>query len=663
MRVPLGWLREYVEIDASPGDLARRFLMAGVGVEAIEGDVLDLEVPSNRADLLSVLGLAREAGVLWGRKLRIPEVGYAGTGVEISRAWSVQVDAPDLCPRYTARLVRGVRVGPSPAWMVARLESAGIRSVNNVVDVTNYVLLESGQPLHAFDAGLLRGGRIVVRRAAPGERITAIDGVEYALHPDMLVIADVERPVAVAGVMGGKESEIGPGTTEVLLESAMFDPLSIRRTSRRLGLSSESSYRFERGVDYDTVDWASRRAVRLLLELAGGEAAAGVIDVGTGRPARPVARVRPSRISRVLGMEIPPARVREILEGVGCAVSEAGPALEVTAPSGRRDLRLEVDFIEEVARIEGYDRIPCDGNLGLRLACVSPEDRVRQEVRETLTGIGAFEVLTWSFEGAQAPNRVPFWTEGPLIPLRNPQGQVDRTLRSSLVPGLLEVLRTNESYKEDLRPVFEIARIYRSGGPGRYDEKVVLGLAAPEGPLEAKGLLDRVFSRLGIPGFVEPGGRGELEGFLDPGSSGKVLIGGRPAGYLGIPLPFLGGPRSRVGVAEVDFEELVRAAHLVPSYREIPRQPPVVRDLSVVLAEEVAWKDVEEAVRSAAPPTLESVRFLSEYRGRPIPPGSKGWAFSMLFRAPDRTLTRQEAEDAVRAILGSLERRLGAVLR
>ncbi len=663
MKVPLGWLKEYVEVSASPAELARLLLMAGVGIESVEGDVLGLEVTANRADLLSILGVAREAGVLLGKRPRVPEVRYAEAAEEVSRAWAVEVPAPDLCPRYTARIVRGIRVGPSPAWLGARLEAAGIRSINNVVDATNYVLLECGQPLHAFDLGLLRGKKIVVRRGAPGEKITAIDGLEYALAPDMLAIADGERPVAIAGVMGGRESEIGAGTAEVLVESAQFDPVSIRRTSRRLGLSSESSYRFERGVDYDTVDWASRRAVQLIVELAGGQALRGVIDVGAGRPARPAAKVRPSRVSRVLGMEVPAARVREILAGLGCEVSDSGDAFQVAAPAGRRDLRIEADYVEEVARIEGYEKIPCDTALELRVAADNREDLVREEARAALAGLGAFEALTWSFEAAGAPNRVPFWTDRPLLPLRDPQGQVDRTLRSSLVPGLLDVLRTNESYKEDLRPVFEIARVYRREGEKACGEKAVLGLAAPGDPLGAKGLLEALFARLGVPFGIEPSSDALLAGFLAPGSSGLVRIGGQAAGFLGAPLPALAGLRSKVGVAEIDFDALVRAARLVAPYRDFNRQPPVARDLSVVLAEGASWREVEEAVRSAAPPTLESLRFLSEYRGKPIPPGRKGWAFSMVFRAPDRTLTGEEAEAAVRGILKALESRLGAVLR
>ena len=649
MKVPLSWLKEYVDAPSSPQDLAKLLVMAGVGIESIEGDVLDLEITANRADLLSMLGVARETGVNLRKPVRVPKVKYLEAGDDVSKAFAVEVPARELCPRYTARAVLGVKVGPSPSWMVQRLEAAGIRSINNVVDITNYVLLETGQPLHAFDARLVRGKKIVVRRANPGEKIVAIDGKEYALTKDNLVIADAERAVAIAGVMGGKESEITSATVDVLLESAQFDPVSIRRTARRLGLSSDSSYRFERGVDHDTVDYASKRAVQLIFELAGGKPMTGVIDASVSRANRPVARVRPARIAQVLGMQVSPGRVREILAGLGADVVGSDDQLEVTAPVGRRDLKIEVDYIEEVARIEGYDKIPCDTSFGLRVAADNPEDLVREEARSTLAGLGGYEVLTWSFAEATTPNRVSYWTTGAPIPLRDPQGNVDRTLRESLAPRLLEVLQTNENYKEQLRPVFEIAHLYRRDGKA-YGEKTVLAVAATGDPLGVKGLLETTLSRLGIAFELVPASLP----FLEAGTAAEVKIGGAAVGYLGQATAALAELRAPASVAEVDFEAVVKAARLTRPYKDFNRQPPVDRDLAVVLSDAVTWKQVEAAVRAAAPPTLESVRFLNEYRGKGIDPGFKSWAFTMVFRG-DRTLTGPEVDQAVKAILKSLE--------
>jgi len=658
MKVPMSWLKEYVDPPASPADLAKLLVMAGVGVESVEGDVLDLEITANRADLLSMLGVARETGVNLRKPIRVPEIALAESADDVSKAYAVEVAAKDLCPRYTARAVSGVKVGPSPSWMVQRLEAAGVRSVNNVVDITNYVLLETGQPLHAFDAAKLRGKKIVVRRATPDEKLTAIDGKEYKLTKDSLVIADAERAVAIAGVMGGKDSEISGTTVDVVIESAQFDPVSVRRTGRRLALSSDSSYRFERGVDFDTVDWASRRAISLILQLAGGKALKGVIDVSAPRPLRPVAKVRPARISQVLGLSVAPARVREILGGLGAEVTGTDAELAVTSPVGRRDLKIEVDYIEEVARIEGYDKIPCDTSFGLRVAIDNPEDLVRDVVKTILSGLGGYECLTWSFAEAGTPNRVSFWTDGAPLPLRDPLGAVDRTLRESLVPRLLEVLQTNENYKEALRPVYEIAHLYRREGKA-YGEKNVLAIAAPGDPLDVKGLLQSVFDRLGVALDLQPAALP----FLEPGTSAEIRIGGAVVGYLGKAGAALSGLRSPASVTEVDFDAVVRAATLTRPYKDFNRQPPVDRDLAVVLADGVTWKQVETAVRAAAPPTLESVRFLNEYKGKGIDAGHKSWAISMVFRAPDRTLTGPEVDASVQAILKALERDLKARLR
>jgi len=658
MKVPMSWLKEYVDPPAAPADLAKLLVMAGVGVESVEGDVLDLEITANRADLLSMLGVARETGVNLRKPVRVPDVAIAESADEVSKAVAVEVPAKDLCPRYTARGVTGVKVGPSPAWMVQRLEAAGIRSINNVVDITNYVLLESGQPLHAFDATLLRGKKIVVRRAADNEKILAIDGKEYKLTKENLVIADAERAVAIAGVMGGKETEITSATVDVVIESAQFDPVSVRRTGRRLALSSDSSYRFERGVDFDTVDWASRRAISLILQLAGGKALKGVVDVSVARPVRPVANVRPARISQVLGMSVAAPRVREILTGLGAEVAGTDAELVVTAPVGRRDLKIEVDYIEEVARIQGYDKIPCDTSFGLRVAVDNLEDLVREVVRSTLSGLGGYECVTWSFAEANTPNRVSFWTDGAPLPLRDPLGNVDRTLRESLTPRLLEVLQTNENYKEALRPVYEIAHLYRREGKA-YGEKNVLAIAAPGDPLGVKGLVQTVLDQLSIPLHLQPAALP----FLDAGTSAEIRIAGSVVGYLGQAGAALSGLRSPAGVAEIDFDAIVKAAKLVHPYRDFNRQPPVDRDLAVVLAEGTTWKQVETAVRAAAPPTLESVRFLNEYKGKGIDPGHKSWAFSMVFRAPDRTLTGPEVDASVQGILKALERDLKARLR
>ena len=707
MKIPLRWLNEYVDGGSDPAAVARQLVGLGIGVESVTGEVLELEITANRADLLSMRGVARELGLLGrarkpdpppaskpvpgvpqqrkllgkileemrvadpaqieaaarrqmkesGKKLGeiLIEMGIA-TSAQITEALakqfgSAQVDLAELgapggvpidvkdalfCPRYIGRVIRGVSTGPSPAWMRERLEAAGIRAVNTVADVTNYVMLESGQPLHAFDLAKLRGSRIIVRRAAAGEKIVAIDGREYVLQAADGVIADGERPVAVAGVMGGRDTEIGTGTRDVLLESAYFDPASIRRTSRRLRLASESSYRFERGVDWETVEWASRRATHLLAEIAGGKPAPGAVDAATAAPEARRILLRVDRVARVLGMRIPAERLRVILEALGCRVERADEReIAVVAPGARRDLKIEVDLVEEAARIEGYDKIPMNLDIPVRVVRPHPIDAVGAEIRETLAGSGAFEVLTSSFDEANAAG---------LLPIRNPEGHVDRTLRSSLAPALRAVLRTNEGTKEPLRPIFEIAKVYRACDPkaphsdpdlgsdaAPFDERMVVGIAAPGGFPEARALAERVLRRLGIEG--EP--KGAVAYDLGPGAP----------------------------VAELDFGLLAFRANLVPKAKPHSTYPAVVRDLSIIFEERVRWGDVESAVRAEGGPLLVAVELFDIFRDAKVGTGRKSFAFSLRFLAPDRTLSGAEIDPLVDRIRKALKAKLGGAER
>jgi len=626
MRVPLSWLREFVDVRDSAESISKTLVMAGVGVEGIEGDVLVLEITSNRADLLSIAGVARELALLRGLPFRPPAPALQEAGP----APDTKVEVADfaLCPRYTARIVRGLKVGPAPAWVRQKLAAAlgpDYAPINSVADITNYVMLETGEPLHAFDLRFVRGNRIVVRPARPGERMQAINAKEYALEESDIVIADAERPVAIAGVMGGKESEIVADTRDVLIEAAMFDPASIRRTSRRLGLASESSYRFERGVDWDAVDLASRRAAQLMAELAGGTVAPGVVDASAPRPAKPSVTVRTARVHRLLGMEVPAGRVRAIVEGLGAKVEKAD-AKQLTAapPPHRRDLNVEVDFIEEVARIEGYDRIPTDVQLGLSVAADPPDERVREAVRSSLVAMGAFEVLTWSFEAANAQPESTAWSKGKLLPLRNPKGHVDRTLRSALGPALKRVLQANAGCGEPLHPVFEIARVYFEQADVEHPgEKAVLGVAHPDGPAELRSMLRALFERLQIPFDVAK--YGVAEG----------------------------------GVAELDFEKLAQDARLVRKAQPYSQHPAVQRDLAMVFSKDMAWPPIEQAVRALAIPILHEVGYLNHH----VMGEKRSIAVRLRFLAPDRTLTGAEVDAAVERVASALASAFSAVRR
>ena len=655
MKVPLEWLREHVDAGKDAAAVAKLLVGAGVGVESVQKDVLDLEITTNRADLLSLLGVARELALLGRKRREEPDVELSDAGE--AGAVPITVEDAVFCPRYIGRVVRGVTVGPSPEWMSRRLEAAGFRPINIIADITNFVMLECGEPLHAFDLAQLRGRKIVVRRARTGEKMTAIDGREYALTAQDGVIADGERAVAVAGVMGGRDSEIGPATHDVLLEAALFDPVSVRRTSRRLGLKSESSYRFERGIDWAAVEWASRRAAKLMVELAGGKSAPGAVDVSTGAPSPRRITLRYDRVPRVLGMKVESARIRQILEGLGCKIEKSeGVSATLVAPTTRRDLREEVDLIEEIARIEGYDRIPTDIAMPVRVVRPDASDPAREETRATLVASGAFEVLTSSFEDANAAALVSTWAAGPLIPLRNPEGFVDRTLRNSLTPALLGVLRTNEGSKEPLRPIFEIARIYRRADPARpnadsdlgadkspFDELRVLGIAVPSGLPEARGLVERLMKRLQIPATI---------------SGGAIRAGDRVLGSISVPdLPTI-GLQTRAAVVELDFNEMARRANLVRRSKVHSLQPAITRDVSMVFPEMVRWGQVESAARSKAGPLLAGMDLFDVFRDKKLGEDRKSFAFSLRFLAPDRTLAGTEVDPLVAAVKAELKAQL-----
>ncbi|MBI4566612.1 MAG: phenylalanine--tRNA ligase subunit beta [Planctomycetes bacterium] len=662
MKVPLSWLKAYVDLREDAASVARALVAAGVGVEGVAGigndAVLDLEVTANRADLLSMRGVARELSLLGRPSLPDPAISFQESGE--AAAVSVRVEDPGFCPRYIGRVLRDVRVGPSPVWMRERLERAGLRPINVVADVTNFVMLECGQPLHAFDLSKWRGSEVVVRRARAEERIVAIDGKEYPLGPGDGVIADGAGPVAVAGVMGGRDSEISEATRDVLLESAQFDPVSVRRASRRLGLKSESSYRFERGVEWSTVEWASRRAAHLLAELAGAKPAPGASEARVSAPEPRWITMRFRHVVRLLGMEIPPSRMYEILEKLGCRIEKAdADAITLIAPPARRDLKGEIDLVEEIARITGYDLIPVDLGLGLKVAADAPRDRVMREIRSVLVTSGAFEVLTSSFEEAHAQPLTKTWSQAPLVPLRNPEGHVDRTLRSSLAPSLLRVLRTNEGSKVALRPIFEIAKVYRSVAPGvahsdpdlgrdrsPFDERWVVGMAVPSGYADARALVERILNRLQIPGHIQ---------------GASIQVEGRAIGVLSIPERALQelGVLAPAAVAELDFDALAARAALTRKVRPHSTHPAVVRDVSMTFAEDVPWEDVRACIAQTASSLLVVAELFDVFRDRKLGDRKKSLAFSLTFLAADRTLSGAEVDAIVADIRRALQERLG----
>jgi phenylalanyl-tRNA synthetase beta chain len=672
MIISWNWLKEYVRLDMPVETLTERLMLAGFnleGVSDVEGDLaIDIEVTSNRADCLCHLGVAREVAALFDRPVTLPAAQIHEAGPAAHDAVSVEIECPDLCPRYLARLVRGVKVAESPAWMRRRLSTLGIRPVNNVVDITNYVLMECGQPLHAFDFDRLNSGRIIVRRARPQERITAIDQREYVLNPEMCVIADAERAAAVAGVMGGVDSEISPATTNVLIEAAEFAPLAVRNTARALNLHSDSSYRFERGIDRGGIDWASRRCAQLMVELAGGQLCRGVVQAGAAPcdSASPI-KLRLAQIPRILGIDVERAAVERILRALRLEPVESREAglLCFVPPSWRRDLTREIDLIEEVARIHGYEHIPEDVPLPLTASATTPRDRLHEQLVQILTGAGFFEAVCLSFVSSELCELFHPWSSSPPLRVEHSSRQRENILRQSLVPSLLAARRSNERKGVFDARLFEIAHIYLDAEPGNpLAEPRVLGLVGGQSFSEMKGVIERLVdqARRGARVAARPA---ELGAFL-PGRGCELFLEGQRLGWLG---ELSDAARHSldlqdpVTVAEIDLARLEAIAEAARLYRAFAEFPSIERDLNLVLDEDVSWQELEETAREAAGELLESVSFAGQYRGPQIPANKKSYVARLCYRSRERTLTAAEVDQSTARVVAACGARLRAVQR
>ena len=501
MLVSWNWLKQYVALDMDREELENRLAMSGLnheGTETVFDDfAVDLEVTSNRPDCLGHIGVSREIAVLYGLPLSIPTPNPQATGPNVNTGFSITIEAPELCPRYTARIIRGVKIGESPQWMQEQLRTVFApvnkdwNPVNNVVDITNYVLMECGQPLHAFDLGKLQGGQIIVREATDGEEFEALDHHTYKLTPGMCVIADANRPVAIAGIMGGADSEVSDGTIDILIESAAFSSMATRATSRALNLHSPSSYRFERALDPQGVEWAANRACELILEHCGGTLDDGLIDAGatTWQPAPVVMRL--SQVERILGISIDADEVKRILLALGNTETESDDcSLTVTPPTWRRDLTREADLLEEIARIHGYEKIPEDVGVPMAASFRSDWDRVASKLRTTMTAMGFDESLTASVvPAAWTQTYSPWSVEAPLRTL-SPMLKGADALRTSLVPSLLEVRRINQSLANPSVELFETAKIYLPADSGLPQEQWTLGITSGHGFQHLKGVIE-----------------------------------------------------------------------------------------------------------------------------------------------------------------------------
>ena len=667
----------------------------GVPLVDLFGDVvLDVDVKPNRGDALSLIGLAREVSAVTGATVRFPETDPIEGVTPITDLLRVEVEDPALCPRFVGRWVSGVTVGPSPERVQMRLLAAGQRPVSNVVDVSNYVMLELGKPIHTFDAAAVHGGRIIVRTARPGERMTTLDHVERELAEDTLLIADPQGALGIAGVMGGAESEISDATTEVVVESAIFDPISIRRTAFRYALRSEASLRFEKGQEHRLARLGADRTARLISEWAGGEVAAGVVDTDPGeRPAAHVA-FRPARVDRLLGLTIPVEEQRDLLSRVGIAtapapagtritVAGAPQPLEVdavgaevlvaTVPTWRRDLAIEADITEEVARVRGYELVPEILPHTPMPSYRHDPLRLRDAVRETLVGAGLTEAVTFALVPPAMAERFPpagdvtvpgeGEPDGAPITVTNPLSTQHSVMRQSLIGSLVEVVATNTRHGRDDVAVFEIGRGYGQLDGARTHEWWRLGFAltgAAEPPSwnrpvrpydldDGKGLIELLVRRLGLPAVAYTPVKDDPN--LHPGRAAAVVAGQALAGRVGELHPAvidgLGLRADRVIVAELAIAGLSGGQPAVPLGRTPSKHPVVERDLAVVVAADLPAGEVDAVIRRHAGPLLASVGLFDIYRGSPLPDDRRSLAFRLVFAATDRTLTEDEIDRAV----------------
>jgi phenylalanyl-tRNA synthetase beta chain len=651
----------------------------GLPLSQYLGDaIFDIKVTPNRPDCLSMLGIAQEVAALTGQTMRSPEVSYQEQGSAIEQMVAVEIAEPELCPRYCAGLVTDVRIEPSPSWMQQRLLAAGMRPINNVVDITNYVLLEYGQPLHAFDCHKLEGSRIIVRRARDGESITTIDEVERVLDGDMLVIADGQDAVAIAGVMGGAGSEVSEETSYILLESANFKGTSVRRTSTELRLRTEASLRFEKGLSTELPPLALDRAIQLMTQLSGGKAAKGIIDLYPGKREREPILLSKSRVDKVLGMKLSIERITEVLSWLGFSCEPLSPSeLLVTVPYWRTDISMIDDLAEEVARIIGYDEFPIVMPSGeLPRPEPAPILSLKEKIGDILIGCGLQEVITYSLTSREMLEKVdPGWQLGHPLLIANPLTEEQECLRTTLRANLLATLAANEKRWEGGIRLFEIGRIYlpRENDLPEEHEMLAAVLSGPreeqswlkgEGMLDffdAKGTLGTLFTRLGVDVRFEPA----EAPILLPGRTARIAISDEIIGLVGELHPKVAKSfdisAQPVCLFEVDINKLAPFTTQALHYRPLPRFPSTVRDIALVVDSELPAKRVQEVIQSF--PLISQATLFDLYRGEQVPPGKKSLAFSIRYQSPTQTLTDEEVNKTQKELLDRLKQELGATLR
>ena len=655
----------------SDPDLKARGLKPGDDIREVLGfndHVVEFEITPNRPDCLSVIGLAREAAVTFGKPLALhdPVVKGGGPGV-LSELLDVETPATDLCPRYTARMVRNVKIGPSPLWMRERLRASGVRPINNIVDITNYVMLEYGQPMHAFDYRYVKGGKIIVRRAENGEQLTTLDGNVRDLTDSMLVIADETRAVGLAGIMGGENSEIVEDTVDVVFESANFNGTCIRRTALALGMRTEASAKFEKGLDILNTLPAVNRACELVELLGAGEVVDGVIDILNFVPQPTKLALHADKINALLGTDVAPEEMRRILKSLDFGVDGD----EITVPSWRGDVAHYSDLAEEVARFTGYNNIPTTPMRGVTTqGGYSPEQVLERNLGTVCRSLGYDEIITYSFISPTYYDKIRWPEDDPRrksLKIMNPLGEDTSIMRTTVLPSMLEILTRNYNYRNKTARLYELGRTYFEKEDGMADEPKVLSLGL-YGPDESfftlKGAVEALLGSIRAEQITFRAERNNPS--YHPGRCAKVYAGEAEIGVLGQIHPLVAANYdvdTELYCAELSFDALIAAKGSDPEYVPLPKFPAVTRDIAVLVDTAVTVGDLEGCIQSAAKGLLKEVALFDIYNGANLPAGKKSVAFNLVLRSDERSLTAQEADDEVKVILDALEQGFGATLR
>lgn len=647
--------------DLKPGDDIRTAI-------GLDDHVVEFEITPNRPDCLSVIGLAREAAVTYGKTMAKHEPVVKGGGVgNLTELLDVETPATDLCPRYTARMVRNVKIGPSPKWMRDRLRASGVRPINNIVDITNYVMLEYGQPMHAFDYRYVNGGKIVVRRAEDGETLTTLDGNVRQLNSSMLVIADEHRAVGLAGIMGGENSEIVEDTVDVVFESANFNGTSIRRTALALGMRTEASAKFEKGLDILNTLPAVNRACELVEMLGAGEVLDGTIDILNFVPQPKQLKLRADKINALLGTDIDAAEMCRILQELGFGVD--GDI--ITVPSWRGDVEHYSDLAEEVARFYGYNQIPTTAMTGVTTrGGYSPEQMLERSLGTVCRSLGYDEIITYSFISPTYYDKIRLPEDSPLrksMKIMNPLGEDTSIMRTTVMPSMLEILTRNYNYRNKEAHLYELGRTYFEREDGMADEPKHLSLGV-YGPEESfftlKGAVETILDSIRAEDMTYVAEKSDPS--YHPGRCAKVYVNGQEVGTLGQIHPLVAanyGVDAELYYADLKFDALFASRGADPEYQPLPKFPAVTRDIAVLVDKAVTVGAMESSIQAAAKGLLKDVTLFDIYEGAKLPTGKKSVAFNLVLRADDRSLTAQEADDEVNLVLERLKKDFGAMLR